>query len=145
MGSINNKIKKPIISIGFDKKGKLISNIDLNKMKKFNLINTKDMLTQLTTLTNSIKNSNYNIDEFDEISYPSIIVSRIEVKQYLDKNIKFYDFENLTNLNEIEHTIRNNMKLKAVKLFKETIGCGIIDGKNFVEWYADKINYTFKY
>lgn len=36
MKSVNNKIKKPFVSIGFDATGKLTFNVDLNKTKQKN-------------------------------------------------------------------------------------------------------------
>lgn len=57
MKSINNKIKKPFISIGFGKNGKISINVDLNKTNILNNENLGDLSLALETVIKKINTS----------------------------------------------------------------------------------------
>ena len=125
MKSVNNKIKKPIVSIGFDAIGKLTFNVDLNKTNKLYGDNLADLQNIFETVVSVINKSGGK--------------TRLKVLDAYNKKtgINFSKTVSVSQLEEIRTYIINNQKLMAVKTFKDYTGEGLRDSKNFVDFFID--------
>lgn len=138
MKSINNKIKKPIISIGFDKTGKIVSNVDLNKINKLNDDNITDIIKVLNDTSNKLENKkNLTINNVQNLKF---------VKDFcLEYKINNMNSISIDDLIEVEVYIKNNMKLGAIKKFKEISGSGLFHAKRFIDEYSESKGFKFSY
>ncbi len=158
MKSINNKIKKPFISIGFGKNGKISINVDLNKTNILNNENLGDLSLALETVIKKINTSRSrsvfikdmsNFDNFidetqpknNKLKQPLAVINEYEKLT----NQSFYNVINIDDIMKVEVCIRNNRKLQAIKEFKKIADCGLKDGKDFVDWYGNKLKIKFEY
>lgn len=129
MKSVNNKIKKPFVSIGFDSTGSISFNLDLNKLKKLNKDNLVDLGNVFKTVVNSINNNVLNTE------------LNIFALYYKKTGITFHKKITISELVLIETHIRNGQKLTAVKTFKEMVDCGLKDAKEFIDFYIDQLSF----
>lgn len=142
MGSVNNKIAKPIISIGFNKNGKITFNVDLNKTNKLNKENLDSIELSLSKIKRLISG---------EIIVPVISNNGGEQNLHVlndyarERNIKFHNVVTIDQLINVEVCMKNDRKFQAVKDFKIAADCGLKDAKDFVEWYADRMKVKFEY
>lgn len=144
MRSVNNKIAKPIISIGFNKKGHVTFNVNLNKTNKLNEENMHQVKLTLTTIKRILSGEvsvPENGDMSNVIHQPLAIFNDYKIIT----NMSFHNIVTLDQLMEVEVFMKNNKKLGAVKRFKEFAGCGLKDAKDFIDWYGTKKNYRFVY
>lgn len=125
MKTVNNKIKKPFVSIGFDATGKLTSNVDLNKTNKLYGDNLVDLRNVFENVISAINNSGSNT---------TLHVFHLYTKK---TGITFARTISVTQLEEIRAYLLNNQKLGAVKAFKDYTGEGLRDSKDFVDFYND--------
>ena len=130
MKSVNNKIKKPFVSIGFDATGKLTFNVDLNKTNKLNGENLADLGEVFQDVITSINNGDYK---------PVLHIVDLYRKK---TGNEFSSKITVTELEEIRVYIVNNQKLMAVKTIKEFTGCGLKEGKDFVDFYTHYLKYS---
>ena len=130
MKSVNNKIKKPFISIGFDATGKLTFNVDLNKTNKLNQDNLRDLGNVIENVVTSINNGD---------SKP--ILHILDLYRRKTGN-EFSSTITVTQLEEIRVYIINNQKLMAVKTIKDFTRCGLKEGKDFVDFYTHYLEYS---
>ena len=130
MKTVNNKIKKPFVSIGFDATGKLTFNVDLNKTNKLNYENLTDLGGVFQDVINAINNGD---------SKP--ILHILDLYRRKTGN-EFSNTITVTQLEEIRVYIVNNQKLMAVKTIKEFTGCGLKEGKDFVDFYTHYLKYS---
>jgi len=129
MKSVNNKIKKPFVSIGFDESGKLTFNVDLNKTKKLNQ-------EQLFALSGVFENVISAINNGGSKTILEVL------KVY--KNNTGIEFRPITvaELENIKMYINDGQKLMAIKIFKEYTGAGLKDAKDFVFFFAEHMKYS---
>ena len=130
MKSVNNKIKKPFISIGFDATGKLTFNVDLNKTNKLNQDNLRDLGNVIENVVTSINNGD---------SKP--ILHILDLYRRKTGN-EFSNAITVTQLEEIRVYIINKQKLMAVKTIKDFTRCGLKEGKDFVDFYTHYLEYS---
>ena len=143
MKTVNNKILKSIISIGFNKKGDITYNINLSKINKLNNYNLNKIETALNAIKITINESSYS-----EIKQPTIKNNTQHlhvINTYMLKTNIFFDkIITIDHLIDVEVYIKNNRKLEAIKKFMLYSGCGLKDGIDFIEWYVLRINYKFE-
>jgi hypothetical protein len=130
MKTVNNKIKKPFVSIGFDATGELTFNVDLNKTKKLNVDQLGDLGNVFENVVSAINNNGSKtiLHIFDVyrrktgIEYPSHIT--------------------VNQLEEVKSYLLDNQKLMAVKTFKDLTSSGLKESKDFCDFFLNYIKYS---
>ena len=138
MKSINNKTNKPFISVGYDKTGNVTFNVDMNKVNKMDIKRISEVVDTLNNVIGIVKNKSNKPNQTKQNL-------EIVVEFCLRNNTRFPNVVELDDLIAVEMLIKNNVKLAAVKKFKEVAGCGLKDGKDFIEFYAEKLKKKFSY
>lgn len=129
MKTVNNKIKKPFISIGFDATGKLASNIDLNKTKKLNQDQLRDLGNVFENIVSAINNGG-----------SKTILNVLNLFKQ-STGIEFRPIT-VTQLEEVKSYAINGQNLMAIKTFKEYVGAGLKDAKDFIVFFNEHIKYS---